>query len=55
MQLRLGDGEEGTIKSGSTLSDPDVTVLEPRPVGINIPGLTTAGTFGKPEFAALAV
>lgn len=44
MQLHLGDGEEGTIKSGSRYPITTSQYSNLGTTGINIPGLTSAGT-----------
>ena len=54
IQLRLGDGEEGTIKSGIALSDRDLAVFKPRHIGNQHSGTDDGGNFGKPVFPALA-
>jgi general secretion pathway protein D len=47
IQLHLGDGEEGTIKSGSRYPIETSQFSNLGTSGINIPGLTTAGTSGS--------
>lgn len=44
LQLRLGDGEEGTLKAGSRYPIMTSQYSNLGTGGINIPGLTTAGT-----------
>ncbi|WP_348261624.1 hypothetical protein P8935_17700 [Telmatobacter sp. DSM 110680] len=46
VQMRLGDGEEGTLKSGSRYPIETSQYSNLGTGGINIPGLTTAGTSG---------
>ena len=47
LQLHLGDGEEGTIKSGSRYPITTSQYSNLGTTGINIPGLTSAGTSGS--------
>jgi Flp pilus assembly secretin CpaC len=47
LQLHLGDGEEGTIKSGSRYPIETSQYSDLGTSGINIPGLTTAGASGS--------
>jgi len=47
LQMHLGDGEEGTIKSGSRYPIETSQFSNLGTSGINIPGLTTAGTSGS--------
>lgn len=47
LQLHLGDDEEGTIKSGSRYPIETSSYSNLGTSGINIPGLTTAGTSGS--------
>lgn len=47
LQLHLGDGEEGTIKSGSRYPIETSQYSNLGTAGINIPGLTSAGTSGS--------
>jgi general secretion pathway protein D len=47
IQLHLGDGEEGTIKSGSRYPIETSQFSNLGTSGISIPGLTTAGTSGS--------
>jgi type II secretory pathway component GspD/PulD (secretin) len=46
LQLRLGDGEEGTLKAGSRYPIETSQYSNLGTGGVNIPGLTTAGTSG---------
>jgi general secretion pathway protein D len=46
VQMRLGDGEEGSLKSGSRYPIETSQYSNLGTGGINIPGLTTAGTSG---------
>jgi general secretion pathway protein D len=46
LQLHLGDGEEGTLKAGSRYPIETSQYSNLGTGGINIPGLTTAGTSG---------
>ena len=46
LQLHLGDGEEGTLKAGSRYPIETSQYSNLGTAGINIPGLTTAGTSG---------
>jgi len=47
LQIHLGDGEEGTIKSGSRYPIETSQFSDLGTSGISIPGLTTAGTSGS--------
>ena len=47
LQMHLGDGEEGTIKAGSRYPIESSQYSNLGTTGINIPGLTTAGTSGS--------
>ena len=47
IQLHLGDGEEGTVKSGSRYPIETSQFSNLGTSGISIPGLTTAGTSGS--------
>jgi type II secretory pathway component HofQ len=47
LQIHLGDGEEGTIKSGSRYPIETSQYSDLGTSGINIPGLTTAGASGS--------
>jgi general secretion pathway protein D len=47
IQMHLGDGEEGTIKSGSRYPIETSQYSDLGTSGISIPGLTTAGTSGS--------
>ena len=47
LQMRLGDGEEGTLKSGSRYPIETSQYSNLGTSGISIPGLTTAGTSGS--------
>ena len=47
LQMHLGDGEEGTIKAGSRYPITTSQYSNLGSTGINIPGLTTAGTSGS--------
>ena len=47
LQLHLGDGEEGTLKAGSRYPIQTSQYSNLGTAGINIPGLTTAGTSGS--------
>jgi Flp pilus assembly secretin CpaC len=47
LQLHLGDGEEGTLKSGSRYPIQTSQYSNLGTTGINIPGLTTAGASGS--------
>ncbi|HMG87109.1 MAG TPA: hypothetical protein VK574_15355 [Terracidiphilus sp.] len=47
IQMHLGDGEEGTIRSGSRYPIQTSQFSNLGSSGINIPGLTTAGTSGS--------
>lgn len=47
VQLHLGDGEEGTLKSGSRYPIETSQYSDLGTSGISIPGLTTAGTSGS--------
>jgi general secretion pathway protein D len=47
LQLRLGDGEEGTLKAGSRYPITTSQYSNLGTGGINIPGLTSAGTSGS--------
>jgi tetratricopeptide (TPR) repeat protein len=47
VQMHLGDGEEGTIKSGSRYPIETSQFSDLGTSGISIPGLTTAGTSGS--------
>jgi type II secretory pathway component GspD/PulD (secretin) len=47
IQMHLGDGEEGTVKSGSRYPIETSQFSNLGTSGINIPGLTTAGTSGS--------
>lgn len=47
LQLHLGDGEEGTIKSGSRYPIETSQYSDLGTSGINIPGLTSAGASGS--------
>jgi general secretion pathway protein D len=47
LQMHLGDGEEGTLKAGSRYPIETSQYSNLGATGINIPGLTTAGTSGS--------
>jgi general secretion pathway protein D len=47
VQMHMGDGEEGTIKSGSRYPIETSQYSDLGGAGVNIPGLTTAGTSGS--------
>lgn len=47
LQMHLGDGEEGTIKAGSRYPITTSQYSNLGASGVNIPGLTTAGTSGS--------
>jgi general secretion pathway protein D len=47
LQMHLGDGEEGTIKAGSRYPITTSQYSNLGSSGVNIPGLTTAGTSGS--------
>jgi Flp pilus assembly secretin CpaC len=47
IQVHLGDGEQGTIKTGSRYPIETSQYSDLGTAGINIPGLTTAGTSGS--------
>ncbi|MBS1803281.1 MAG: tetratricopeptide repeat protein [Acidobacteria bacterium] len=47
LQIHLGDGEEGTIKTGSRYPIETSQYSDLGTSGINIPGLTSAGTSGS--------
>ena len=53
IQLRLGDGEEGTLKEGERYPIQTSSFSSLSPSLPNIPGLTGAGSFEQPLFPAL--
>ena len=55
IQMHLGDGEEGTLKSGSRYPIETSQYSDLGTSGINIPGLTSAGASGKPRFPSVAI
>ena len=55
VQMHLGDGEEGTLKSGSRYPIETSQYSDLGTAGINIPGLDDGGHFRKPEFPSLAI